>query len=180
MSAESLHGFIRLELRKPQGFENLNRHFQAGAESFADVVMDAEVQEAKGMLPVAGPGKNGQVRKVLADQFPRAYRCFYIVDGDHEDLGVLCMSRAQQFQPRCVAIKDLIAEAAEEVDLCLAGFERRERYLFGLKNTADDLSEASEAGDDDLGVKLDGRVEGSIVRPGGFEQDIVERQQHRA
>src|ERR1700731_2982316 len=98
--------------------------------------MDAEVHEAKGMLPVAGPGKNGQVRKVLADQVHGAYRCFDVVDGEHKDLGVLGMSRAQQLQPRCVAVKDLIAEAAQEVDLRLTGFERRERYLLGPQNTA--------------------------------------------
>ena len=133
------------------------------------MVLDAQVQQAKGMLPVAGPRKNGQVRKVLADHLHRAYRRLDIIDGHHEDLGVLGMSRAQQFQPRGVAVKDLIAEAAQEVDLCLAGFERGERNIFGAKNTADDLTEASEACDDDLGVKLDGRVEGTAIRLGGFE-----------
>src|SRR5450631_1823580 len=132
------------------------------------------------MLPIAGPGKNGQVRKVLADQLDRSYRCFDIVDGEHEDLGVFGVRRAQQFQPRCVTVEDLIAEAAEEVDLCLTGFERRERYFFGPKNPADDLPESPESGDDDLGVKLDGRVEGSTVRLGGSEQGVVERQQYRA
>src|ERR1700684_2913121 len=104
------------------------------------------------MLPIARAGEYLQMRKMLADELGGFHRGLDVVDGEHEDLGVVRIRRAQQFETGGVSVVHLIPEAAQEIALGLAGLERREGDLLGAKNAADDLSEAAEAGDDDFGV----------------------------
>ena len=115
------------------------------------------------MLAIARAREDLQVRKMLADQFRGFHRRLDVVDGEHENFGILGMRGTQQFQPRGVSVENLIAETAQKVDLGLTGLERREGNLLGAQDAADDLPEAAEAGDDDLGIELDRRIERPAV-----------------
>ena len=97
---------------------------------------------------------------MLADQFRGAHRSLDVIDGEHENFGILGVRGAQQFQPRGIAVKNLIAETAQKIDLSLIGFEGREGNFLGAQDSADDLAEAPEARDDDFGVQLLRRIEG--------------------
>src|ERR1035441_2341718 len=102
------------------------------------------------MLAIACAGKNLQMREMLADQFRGLHRRFDVVDGEHEHFCILGMGGTQQFEPRGVAVENLIAETAQKIHLSLAGLERREGNLAGAQNPADDLAEAPEARDNNL------------------------------
>ena len=115
------------------------------------------------MLAIARAREDFQVRKVLADQFRGAHRGLDVVDGEHEDLRILGMRGAQQFQTRGVAVENLVAEAAQKIDLGLTGFERGKGDLLGAQDAADDLSEAAEARDDDLRIEFRRRIERPAV-----------------
>ena len=130
------------------------------------------------MLAIARPREDLQVRKVLADQFRGFHRRLDIVDGEHEDFRILGMRRPQQFQPRSVAVENLIAKAAQKIDLGLTGFERRKGNLLRAQDAADDLAEASEAGDDDFWVQLDRRIERPAVGLACLERHVIKSEQH--
>ena len=113
------------------------------------------------MLTIARARENLQVREMLADQFGGLHRGLDVVDGQHEHLGILRMRGAQQFQARCVAVKYLVAEAAQKIDLSLIGLEGCEGDLLGEQDASHDLAESAEARDDDLRIQFDGRVVGA-------------------
>ena len=76
-----------------------------------------------------------------------------------EDLGVRGAGGAQQFRARGIAVVDRVAEAAHEIDLFGVGFQRDERDLLRHQQARDDLSEATEAGEDHLRIAVRDRVE---------------------
>jgi hypothetical protein len=79
---------------------------------------------------------------------------------------------------RGVSVENLIAEAAQKIDLGLTGFERRKGNLLRGQDAADDLAEAAEAGDDDLWIKLDRRIERAVVGLASLKCHVIESKQH--
>ena len=73
---------------------------------------------------------------------------FRILGRDDEDLGLVGLRRAQQIEPRRVAVEHLVAELTDEIDLLGIAFERRERNMVRVEQARDDLADATEAGDD--------------------------------
>ena len=73
-----------------------------------------------------------------------------------------------------------VAETAQEIDLGLAGLERREGNIPGAQDAADDLSEAAEAGDDDFGMQLGRRVERPVIGLRSLAQCVVQHQEQWA
>src|SRR5258705_13677524 len=76
------------------------------------------------------------------------HRCFNVVDREHEQLGLAGLRRLQQFETRCIAIVNLVAVAAHEIDLLVVRIECGKRYPAHSQYAGDDLTDASVAGDD--------------------------------
>ena len=119
------------------------------------------VHECERMLAIARAGENPQAREIFAHHLRRAHRCVDVVDRKHEEIGRFGSGRAQQIQPRCIAVIDLVAEAAHEVDVRLTRIERGEFDVPGTQYARDDLPDAAEACDDDAIVLLVDSVEGA-------------------
>src|SRR5580658_2114111 len=152
--AEAAHRLARRGGGLAEVFEHRCRHFQTGGVSLADHGADAGVHEREGMLAVARAREDLQVRKLLAHQHRGAHRGVDVFDRQHQHLGALCAGRAQQVEPRGVAVIDLVAEAAHEIDVRLADVERREGQTLDPQHARYDLPEAAEAGDDHRDVVL--------------------------
>src|SRR5690242_11699443 len=90
------------------------------------------------------------MRKLLSGEDRSANRGVCVVDCDDEHGRCLCPCCPQQVQARGVAVIDLVAEAPDEIDVCLVGIERCEGDSTCGQNTSDDLSEPTEPGDENL------------------------------
>ena len=92
-------------------------------------------------------------------QLGGAHRGLDVIDGEHEHLGALGARGAQQVQPRSVAVVDLVAEAAHEVDVLRRSTSSAVNGMPAhAQDAADDLPDAAEARDDDAAVlALDAR-----------------------
>ena len=127
------------------------------------------------------------MRKMLAHQFRRSHRRDHVVDGEHKDLGVFGLGRAQQVELGRVAEIGAAAEAADRLHLFCADVERRERNVARVQHPADDLTDPSETGDDHAwvggvgdAVERGGRPAAAGTRHQGFvDHEQQRRQRHR-
>ena len=72
-----------------------------------------------------------------------------VIDGDHQYFGFVQVRRAEQIQAGRVSVIDHVSEPAQKVDVRGCGIERGKANLAHAQNAAHDLSDPSEAGNDD-------------------------------
>ena len=101
------------------------------------------------MLPVARASDDSQVRKMPLHELGSAQARLDVVDRQHQHLRVFRAGRAQHFQARRVAVVQLVAETAHEIDLRRARFECREGDAPRSQQACHDLSDPAEARDQD-------------------------------
>src|SRR3954468_24537092 len=77
-----------------------------------------------------------------------ANRQFDVIDRKHEYFCSCSASGLHHFASRGVAVIDLVAETADEIDLRYIGFKRRELDAAHAQHTRNDLSETSKARND--------------------------------
>ena len=102
------------------------------------------------MPAVAGAGIDLEMREMLHHRFGGAQGRVHIINRQQEDFGGVCLSCAEQFEPRSIAVVDLAAEFAHKVDLGRAAVEGDEANAPRGKDAADDLPETAKACDDHL------------------------------
>ncbi len=89
-------------------------------------------------------------------------RLLRVVERDHQQAGALGAGGAQQVGPGRVAVIDLVAEAADHLDLLRALLQRGEGDAAHPQDAADDLPDPAEAADDDGRAIVADRVVGRL------------------
>src|SRR6266699_2176116 len=157
--AELAHGFARRGRGLAEPFQHPRRDLEARGVGIADDLGHPHVHQREGVLAIARAGVDLEARKVLARQCGSALRGIRVVDREHQDPGAIGPRGAQQLEPRGIAVVDLVAEAAHEIDVRLAVVEGGEGDPLHAQDACHDLPDAPEAGDDDrVVVLLDGVV----------------------
>jgi hypothetical protein len=123
---------------------------------------------------------------VAAHERGRPHRSLDVVDGQHEQPRVLCPGRLQKLEARGIAVVDLVAEAAHEIDLLVARLQRREMHAAHRQHPRHDLAEAAVAGDDHgipgLVYRVEFRGTGALqpaLQQAFMEHEHARREQHR-
>ena len=80
--------------------------------------------------------KMRMLRELLAHQYRSADGGLDVVDGEHQKPRALRARSPQQVKPRGVAVEDLVAEAAHEVDVRLAAVEGGEGDALDAQHAA--------------------------------------------
>ncbi|MNT36051.1 hypothetical protein D3C72_1721090 [compost metagenome] len=134
------------------------------------------------MGSVLGARQYLKVREVFLHHLDDGDRSGRVIDGEHQQLGLVGAGGVQQIEPAGIAIEDLIAVLAQHLDLAGILLEYGGADAVAMQQTAHDLTEAAEAGDDDgvfdqlglLVLRHVGLV--AVVKP-GLDHPVVEDQQ---
>jgi hypothetical protein len=120
-----------------------------------------------------------QVRKVLPHRLGHPERVLDIIDGKHEGGRLVGLSGTQDIDPSGVAVIDLSPEPLHEIHLLDIRIERGEGNLAGAQHARDDLTEASQARNDDMSVGAGWHIIVRRFRGGAAANHFVGEQQHR-
>ncbi len=118
---------------------------------------------------------------MLIGDFHDFHRLCGVIDCDDQHFRLARPRRMQQIGARGIAEIDLVAEAAQQLDLVRAVIEHRDIEAVRAEQTGRDLAEPAEAGDDGEAVRLD--VVGLALLAGPLEarrkQPLVKDEQQR-
>ena len=103
------------------------------------------------MLPVACPSDDSQVWEMPLHELGSAQARIDVVDRQHQHLRMFGAGRTQHFQSRRIAVIELVAETAHEIDLRRAHFECGEGNAPRSQQACHDRSDPAEARDQTRG-----------------------------
>ena len=119
--AEGLNGVPAFEVAEAQLHQGAAGEHEARMEGVANDAVDAEVHQRVGVLAVARAGEDRELGEVPAHRPRRRERALDILDRQDEEYGLVGLRGAQQLHPARVAVVDLVAESAHEIDLLCTG-----------------------------------------------------------
>ncbi len=169
---ERLDNPFRPLFRRPQPAQQSFGQLEGRQKRLALDLLDTQIHQPVHMLPVPRPRVDRDMREVRAHNLCRADRCFNIVDGQNESARVLNSRSFQYPQPARIAVIYLIAELINDVDLLGINVKSGKWNLGGAQHAGGDLSDAAEAGDDDMAFEaFRQRLRGSErIRPAELDE----------
>ncbi len=127
-------------------------------ERLALDVRDAHLAQLEPVADVAGAGHDRRGRERLACRARELDAVVDVVDRDDDQLRPVGAGRAQQVEPRRVAVEHLGAEAPQQLDLVGVVIEHDRLVAGAGEHPLDDLPVAAEAGDDHRRLLVDAVV----------------------
>ncbi|MNH35418.1 hypothetical protein D3C79_960970 [compost metagenome] len=115
------------------------------------------------MIDIARARHDFQVREVPLGQFGQLQVGFHIVDGVNQYLGVRGTRRFQQIGTSCVAVKHFGTEFSQRFNVVRIVIQHHGVYTVGQQQTAGNLAETAEAGDDHAGVFFINHIRRALV-----------------
>ena len=110
---------------------------------------DLALHQLVGMVAIHRAADDLHCREMTLCSIDNLQRLGRTIDGHHQQTCLLRTRLFQQAVARSITVKHLVAEAAHQVDLARAAVENRDRHILAGQQAADNLAEASIAGDDD-------------------------------
>ena len=182
MGPEGVDGVLGLVAGNAQANQHVAGQLQASRQQLADQVLHPGPHQQVGVVAVAGPGIETQVGEALPHAGDDAHRGLGVAHRHHQHPGLVGAGGLEEVDAGGVAEIDLVAVAADEGHLVGVDVEHRVGDLQPLQGTAHDLSEAPEAGEDDLRRFVRQGVEVGTGLPGLEErahQPGVGQEHHR-
>ena len=132
--------------------ERAARAHQRRVERLALDQAHADLAQLQVVLHVACARDDRELREVLEDEPGHLQALLDVVDREDEHARLRGARRAQQIQPRGVAVEHAPAEAAQGLDLIGVVVEHRRRNAVRIEHAGDDLPSSAKAAGSGEGV----------------------------